>query len=132
MSAVLKKDRKIYQRVIISETLIFVFLSIITIVCNFNVGVLVSLGFLCGFLPQCFFLFFVLFLREPQQNAKKVTALYYGEALKLIITIALVVAVFTTYQKIDWTFFVGYFLAIFFNNILPMYLKIKAEKKVKN
>ncbi|MGC7561059.1 ATP synthase subunit I [Pasteurella sp. PK-2025] len=128
MSAVLKQGKKIYQKAIISEALLFILLSIITIVYDFDAGVSVSLGFVCGFLPQCFFIFFVLFRRESQPIANKMTALYYGEAFKIALTIVLFIAVFTTYKKIDYVFFIGYFLAIFFNNIFPICLKIKAEK----
>lgn len=128
MSAVLEKSKKIYQKAIISETLLFIFLSIITITYDFDAGVFVSLGFICGFLPQCFFIFFVLFRRESQPIANKMTALYYGEAFKIAISIVLFIAVFTAYKKIDLVFFIGYFLAILLNNIVPIYLKVKAEK----
>lgn len=128
MSKVLEQSKKMYQKALFIEVLFFSFLSIFTISYHFEIGVLISLGFLCGFLPQCFFLFFVLFRHRFYRVDYKITSLYYGEAFKIALTIVLITTVFITYKKINWLFFVGYFFALLLNNIFPMYLKFKADK----
>lgn len=128
MSKILKKSKKMYQKALLIEVLFFSLSSIFAISYQFDVGVTISLGFFCGFLPQCFFLFFVLFRPQSSQIENKITSLYYGEAFKIAFTIILITIVFITYKEINWLFFVGYFFALLLNNVVPIYLKFKADK----
>ncbi|EJS87595.1 F0F1 ATP synthase subunit I, partial [Pasteurella multocida subsp. multocida str. Anand1_cattle] len=60
------------------------------------------------------------FFYKKQQFSNKLTTFYGGEAVKFISTIFCIVLAFKLFNSMHFiAFFVGYFITIVLNNILP-------------
>ncbi|AAK03571.1 ATP synthase subunit I [Pasteurella multocida] len=86
----------------------------------------VAISFILGssaiFIPHCLFVWFVFFTKK-QQFSNKLTTFYGGEAVKFISTIFLIVLAFKLFNSMHFiAFFVGYFITIVLNNILPFFI----------
>lgn len=119
MSAVINRSRQQYKKALIWETGIILTLSF----CAFFGGIALASsllsGLLASFLPHCLFVYWI-FFREPAKNASKMSAFYRGEGLKWGATILLIVASFKLLPELHLiAFFVGYFLALCLNIVLP-------------
>ena len=80
-----------------------------------------SLGFISAFVPFCAFAYIVFF--RKQDFSTKLTAFYRGEALKFILTIVLVGVSFEWLSISHFIlFFIGFFVALVLNNIIPFLL----------
>ena len=80
-----------------------------------------GLGFICAFVPFCVFTYIVFF--GKQDFSTKLTALYRGEAMKFMLTIVLVSVFFKWFYISHFIlFFIGFFVALVLNNIIPFLL----------
>ncbi|TCP97292.1 ATP synthase protein I [Cricetibacter osteomyelitidis] len=130
MSAILKRTKKMYRKVILIELLCFITATLLIICYQINDGIAFALGVFSIFVPQCALIFFVYFRRQSQQNMQNMTALYQGEAIKFAITIVLMAGFFSLYQTMNYIFFfVGFIVALVLNNLLPIYFKQKENQK---
>lgn len=122
MSRVLTQTKNRYKKTMLIEISVILILSVLLAFWNRKSAVDFSLGFLCAFLPFCFFVY-VVFYRK-QNLSTKLTALYRGEAIKFILTI-LFIAVSFKWLGVSrfFLFFAGFFMALVLNNLVPFLLK---------
>lgn len=76
-----------------------------------------------GDIYSTLFICLVRFFTKKQQFSNKLTTFYGGEAVKFISTIFLIVLAFKLFNSMHFiAFFVGYFITIVLNNILPFFI----------
>ena len=121
MSRVLTQTKNRYKKTMLTEIGIILVLSVLLAFWNGKSAVDFGLGFLCAFLPFCFFVY-VVFYRK-QNLSTKLTALYRGEAIKFILTI-LFIAVSFKWLGVSrfFLFFAGFLIALVLNNLVPFLL----------
>lgn len=126
MSAVLKRTKKLYQKVMIVELVALVSISLLILFLQpIESTISFFLGGLASFLPQCVFIYWV-FFRNVAKNANKMTAFYRGEGLKWLATIVLLVVMFKGYSSLNLVlFFSGYFVFLLCNSLLPIFIKAR-------
>lgn len=122
MSRVLAQARAKYKKAILIELFFVVVLgSVIALLSDTQSAVDFYLGFFSAFIPFCVFVYVVFYCN--QNLSKKLTALYRGEAIKFVLTILLIIMAFkwllVTYFIV---FFIGFFVALMLNNIIPFLL----------
>ena len=121
MSRVLTQTKNRYKKTILIEIGIILILSVLLAFWNRKSAVDFSLGFLGAFLPFCFFVY-VVFYRK-QNLSTKLTALYRGEIVKFILTIILISVAFKWLVIKEFIlFFIGFFMALMLNNLIPFLL----------
>ena len=122
MSAVINRAKSQYKQALKVEFfLLCVFaLGVSLWKMNFNFSFLG--GALASFLPHLVFVYWV-FFKKSAKNQSKMTAFYRGEGMKWLVTIILVLGCFKLIPALDVVlFFVGYFIALFLNNMIPFVL----------
>lgn len=83
------------------------------------IGVSFLLGALAIAIPHGLFVWLVFFTKK-QQISNKLTTFYRGEAVKFISTIFFIVLAFKLVDSMHViAFFIGYFITIVLNNLLP-------------
>ena len=121
MSRVLTQTKNRYKKTMLIEIGIILILSVLLAFWNRKSAVDFGLGFLCAFLPFCFFVH-VVFYRK-QHLSTKLTALYRGEFVKFILTIILIAVAFKWLVIKEFIlFFIGFFMALMLNNLIPFLL----------
>ncbi|QUC05886.1 ATP synthase subunit I [Aggregatibacter sp. oral taxon 513] len=121
MSRVLTQTKNRYKKTMLTEIGIILVLSVLLAFWNGKSAVDFGLGFLCAFLPFCFFVY-VVFYRK-QNLSTKLTALYRGEIVKFILTIILISVAFKWLVIKEFIlFFIGFFMALMLNNLIPFLL----------
>lgn len=126
MSAVIKQARSKYKISLLIEFFVFISVFALLSIGNYQISLSFLFGALSVFIPYCFFVFLMFFIKQGCINNLKM--FYYGEFVKFILTIVFVVLVFKIFAINFIAFFVGYFFSLLLNNLLPFmvnkYLKI--------
>lgn len=118
MSAVIGKTKRKYQIALSIELLIFIVAFFILFLWQKNNAISFLLGSFAVFIPHCLFVFIVFFINK--KNTHRLMAFYQGGAIKFVCTIILIVVAFKFFTLINYIiFFIGYFLGLLFNNLLP-------------
>ncbi|MFA9488016.1 MULTISPECIES: ATP synthase subunit I [unclassified Mannheimia] len=126
MSAVINKAKSQYRRALGIEVGAILVLAFILFLCKGNMVISFLAGGISSFVPHCVFVYWV-FFRNSAKDRTKMTAFYWGEGIKWAIAIVLMIASFTLIPNLQFlVFFVGYFLALFLNIVLPMFLSRKS------
>ena len=121
MSKVLTQAKNRYQKAIIIESVCLVVLGLFLAIWQGESAVDFCLGFISAFVPFCAFAYIVFF--RKQDFSTKLTALYRGEAMKFMLTIVLVSVFFKWFYISHFIlFFIGFFVALVLNNIIPFLL----------
>lgn len=122
MSVVINRSKKIYCKALLFESLFLLITAVLLAVWYKIEVVSFGLGGISGFVPYCFFVYWI-FFRQTGRQSNRLSAFYKGEIAKWIITIGLVSAIFLFYSELNTiAFFIGYFLSLLLNNLLPMCL----------
>lgn len=121
MSKVLTQAKNRYQKAMMIELICLVVFGLFVALWQGESAVDFSLGFISAFIPFCAFAYIVFF--RKQDFSTKLTAFYRGEALKFILTIVLVGVSFEWLSISHFIlFFIGFFVALVLNNIIPFLL----------
>ncbi|MDP8034122.1 ATP synthase subunit I [Pasteurella atlantica] len=132
MSAVINQAKQTYLKAIRITLYILIVSSISISVVKFNSLSSYILGTVAGFIPHCLFTYWV-FFRKSSQEKQQITVFYTGEAIKWLVTIVLLILIFKFYLKIDViVFFLGYFLILICNSLVPFVIKKEGIKIKKN
>ncbi|MDG6897487.1 hypothetical protein A6A19_05715 [Actinobacillus delphinicola] len=116
MNIVRKTQRK-YKISLIIETVLFISIFFLVYIQNVEMARSFLVGAMSAFFPFLFFVALFFFVKNPQKmNIKR---LYIGEALKLLLTVAFIILFFELFKINFIVFFVGYFISILLNNLLP-------------
>lgn len=119
MSAIIKQVKKKYKIALSIELFIFIVIFAILTASQSIRAVSFLLGSLAIFVPYCMFVFFMFFKKREKTHQLKV--FYRGGAIKFICTIIFIVVAFKSFPTINYVvFFMGYFLALLLNNLLPI------------
>lgn len=122
MSAVINKAKLHYISALKTEFLLLICIFGLLMIWKGEISISFLGGFLSSFLPHCVFVYWI-FLKKTTKNQSKMGDFYRGEGLKWLITILLVVACFKLLPSLHLVlFFVGYLMALFFNNVIPFIL----------
>ncbi len=116
MNIVRKTQRK-YKISLSIEAVLFVSIFFLVYTQNVEMARSFLVGAMSAFFPFLFFVALFFFVKNPQKmNIKR---LYIGEALKLLLTVAFIILFFELFKINSIVFFVGYFISILLNNLLP-------------
>lgn len=121
MSAVINRAKQRYLKAMKWEIIVILvcFAGIIAVQRELNFSFLA--GAISSFLPHCVFVYWVFF--KSAKNQQKMTAFYWGEAMKWIVAILLIILSFIFLPQLNvLVFFAGYFLALLLNILLPVVL----------
>ncbi|MGC6405934.1 ATP synthase subunit I [Bisgaard Taxon 45] len=119
MSQVIDQARKKYKMTLWVELGVLLTSFVCLIGYNWLIGISFLLGALAIAIPHSLFVWFVFFTKK-QQISNKLTTFYRGEAVKFISTIFFIVLAFKLVDSIHViAFFIGYFITIVLNNLLP-------------
>lgn len=122
MSAIIEKAKKEYKLAFIAELLIFFVVFLTLFLWQRNIAISFGLGALSAVLPHGFFTFFVFAKKYSVDGSLK--AFYCGEAIKFLLTIILIIGAFKLFLLMNFiAFFMGYFLALLLNNLLPFLVR---------
>lgn len=120
MSTVITQTKNFYVKAIPVFALILFVLSTVATMINSNVGVAFLGGCLSAFLPFCLSVYWVFF--RQRANGTAVSVFYWAEGLKWVTTIILILLVFQFIES-HLAFFVGYFITLIGNTVLPFLMK---------
>lgn len=127
MSAIVQQAKLHYRKVLIIELILISAVSFLCFLLKKSVAVSLLLGFLSAFLPYLCFVYCVFFSRFST-NTHKMKPFYWGEGIKWITTIILITVIFITYKSIDFiAFFIGYFVILMTNIVLPIIVKSNSK-----
>ncbi|QIW15127.1 hypothetical protein A4G20_01560 [Pasteurellaceae bacterium RH1A] len=127
MSAVIKRAKQDYLKLLKIELALLVITSLILALVKGWVAISFVLGCLAGFVPYCVFVYWIFFRQKSAKNRSPMTAFYQGEGIKWVLTILLIIVVLKGYPQRDLgLFFSGYFLMLFTTSFLPLVAKLKA------
>lgn len=123
MSAIIQRAKKSYQKILKIEVGILVGALLVAGGLGADMRSFL-LGALAGFLPQCLFVYWI--FRSTRHQTQQLGAFYKAEGLKWALAVILLVIVLTSYVALSSAvFFVGYFLAILLNSLLPIFFNAK-------
>ncbi|MDP8079455.1 ATP synthase subunit I [Phocoenobacter skyensis] len=132
MSAVINQAKQTYLKAIKITLYVLVVVAIGVGIVRFNSLPSYILGTIASFIPHCLFTYWV-FFRTASPKKQQITVFYMGEAIKWLATIVLLILVFKFYLKIDVIiFFLGYFLILICNSLVPFVVKTKGIEVQKN
>lgn len=121
MSKVVAQAITRYKKAILIEFCTMAIISGFLFIWQQKSAVDFSLGFLSALIPFGLFIYTAFF--HTQHFAKKLTALYRAETLKFTCTIVLIVISFKCLNVTHFiSFFVGFFVALIMNNLVPFLL----------
>ncbi len=127
MSAVINRAKQHYAKSLKVEGVILLLISIGLLGVKGNVSISFLTGSLASFLPFGLFVYWV-FFKKSAKNSQNLTAFYWGEGIKWMATIILLIIGFTAIPHLHiWAFFVGYFLALLLNNVIPFMLSRQTQ-----
>lgn len=122
MSAVIGKTKQHYIRSLKIELFLLISIFSLLLIMKGEIGFSFLGGFLSSFLPHCLLVYWI-FFKKTTNNQYTIRELYQGEGLKWFVTILLVTLCLKLYASLHVVlFFVGYFVALFFNNVIPFIL----------
>ena len=122
MSAVINRAKQRYIKAIKWEATIifFSFFAVIAVQSELNFSFLA--GAISSFLPHCVFVYWIFFKLAKFQQ--KMTAFYWGEGMKWLMTMVLIILSFILLPALKVLFFfAGYFVALLLNIVLPVVLE---------
>lgn len=123
MSAVISSAKRVYRQVLIYQGSFLASISIVLSLIQWQIALAFGVGSLAAFLPFCLFVFWVFFRTKSVQTSHTVKAFYWGEALKWGATIIWIILIFTMLPELNHLFFfVGYFVGLLGNMVLPIWL----------
>ncbi|AAP95027.1 F0F1 ATP synthase subunit I [[Haemophilus] ducreyi] len=123
MSAVINKAKQHYLMALKLESGILFAIFCMLLILEGSLSFSWLGGCLASFLPYCLFVYWI-FFKKSAKNQSKMAAFYRGEGLKWLATILLVVAAFKLIPELHRVlFFVGYFVALLLNNVIPFVLQ---------
>lgn len=126
MSAVINKAKSQYKQALSVEVSIILMLTFVLFLWKGYVSISFLAGGVSSLLPHSVFVYWV-FFRNSAKDRTKMTAFYWGEGVKWVVAIILMIASFTLIPDFQFlVFFVGYFLALFLNIALPMLFSRKS------
>ncbi|WP_443091747.1 ATP synthase subunit I [Basfia succiniciproducens] len=119
MSRIIGQAKRKYKKTFVSEFGLFMFFCLILLPWQWQSAVSFGLGFLSAFLPFVVFVLMVFFRKQIYSN--QMTMFYRGEAIKFALTIIFVILCFKLFILMNFiVFFIGYFVALILNNVLPL------------
>ncbi|AHG74534.1 H(+)-transporting two-sector ATPase, F(0) subunit I [Mannheimia varigena USDA-ARS-USMARC-1296] len=122
MSTVINKAKSQYRKALMLEAGILVFITLGFFLGFGYAGFSFLVGSLASFIAHCVFVYWV-FFRNSAKDLTKMTAFYRGEGIKWLVTILWIVACFKWIPNLNFVlFFVGYFIALLLNNLIPFVL----------
>lgn len=128
MSAVISQTKQFYRKALAWQAVGLVGISAVSVLFVGMAAGSFFAGLLCAFLPFCAFTYWVFFRQIAQPAAHRMAVFYRAEALKWLLTIILVVAAIKLVPQFDYiVFFVGYFLGLSGNIVLPIWFKRSAK-----
>lgn len=123
MSLVIQKARKKYKLSLMFEVIFFVITLALYFFLQNEQIISFFLGGIAVFLPHCFFVLFVFFIKQNIKSPLK--KLYLSELIKFIFTILFIVIILKSFSVSIIAFLVGYVVGILLNNILPFFIGTK-------
>ncbi|MDG2939172.1 ATP synthase subunit I [Bisgaard Taxon 10/6] len=127
MSRVIGQARQQYKKALIVELGGLMFFFLLLCLWQWKSAVSFGLGFLSAFLPFAVFVLIVFFRKATYSTG--MTAFYRGEAIKFGLTVICIIACFKLFATMNFiVFFMGYFVALILNNLLPVLI----GKKIKS
>lgn len=125
MSLVFANTRVLYKRAFRLEFFCIILASLL-VKCFFSEQFIsFVIGSLIAFIPQIAFIVYALYFKHQAPVADKAKVLYQSEGIKLVLTIILFAFSFSLLQLKPLGLFVGYFIFIILNNLLPTLLNLK-------
>ncbi|WP_044469506.1 ATP synthase subunit I [Mannheimia massilioguelmaensis] len=125
MSSVFIQTKNVYKKTFLIE-FFFIFIGTwITYFCFTDQVFSFLFGALIAVLPQIAFIGYALYLKGNQPVENKVKVLYQSEVLKLVLTVILFIIAFYFFALKSMALFLGYFIFIVLNNLLPALLNSK-------
>lgn len=135
MSAVINKAKQDYLRAIKIALAIFLLSAVVVFMIQSNSVLPFILGGSVNLIAHCVFVYWIFYFSA--KKTQQLTAFYKGEALKWAVTIILFIVMLktnsATYSTMNFlVFFLGFFLMLMCNSLLPFVLaglKQKANLK---
>ena len=105
------------------------FFTLIVVFFELKSAVDFSLGFLTLFIPNTIFAFKLFIVNKSFINAEtKLLFFYFGELIKLILVLALMIIFSKLYYSLHWlTYLFGIFVSLKVVYLLPMYMRNKVR-----
>lgn len=125
MSAVISSAKKVYLQALIYESVFFVVISLGLVGVKWQIALSFGAGSLVALLPFGLFVYWFFFRHREERHSHKdkMRAFYYGEMLKWLLTIVLMILSFRFIPTLSILFFfVGYFIGLITNIMTPMWL----------
>lgn len=125
MSIEINNTKKLYQKVFLVE--LGLLISALIGFYFFEPAMIKSVlfGFLVAFIPHLIFTLFVIYKAKKSNVNKKLSILFQGEGIKLILTILGCIMVFKYSTIKIGVFFAVFFATLLFNGMLPILLNKK-------
>ena len=124
MSIILKNAKILYKKSLVIEFFCLVFFILMFSFFYKEQAESCLLGVLAAFLPQVVFASYFLHFQQNQAVQNKAKLLYKSECLKIGLAVCLFVLVFLLFDVKPLGLFVGYFLTITLNSLLPIVLTV--------
>ncbi|WP_439257477.1 ATP synthase subunit I [Lonepinella sp. BR2271] len=129
MSAVLQQAQNLYKKVYIAE--LTVLMIAFLLLCYFDkpMAYAFSFGYLVVLIPSFVVMFLALSYAKKNNKPIKTTLFYSLEAIKfLFVMLLIVISIKYLITNNQFTFFVGFFVAILLNSLLPLVLNIFKQR----
>lgn len=122
MSRIIQQAKIQYRKAIQIELVIMLLLACFFAFWQMRNGIDFLFGFLSALLPFSVFVYMVFY--RKQQLSTKLNTFYRGEAIKFVLTIALIILSFKWLLVTNFViFFSGFFIALMLNNLIPFLLR---------
>lgn len=125
MSIEINNTKKLYQKVFLVELVLFVFTMIGCYLFDPEMSKSVLFGFLVAFIPHLIFTLFFIHKAKKGNISNKLSVLFQGEGIKLLLTILGCIIVFKYSIVKIGVFFAVFFATLLFNGMLPILLNKK-------
>lgn len=127
MSAVINQAKQHYVKALKIEVMLLLLFSLGLFFWQANWGVSLLAGSFAAYLPFGLFVYWV-FFKKSAKSQSKMTAFYWGEGVKWITTILLLIFSLKGIPDLHiLSFFAGYFLALLLNNLIPFVLSKRTQ-----
>lgn len=127
MSTVINQAKQHYVKALKIEIMLLLLFSLGLFLWQANFGCSLLAGGFAAYLPFGLFVYWVFFKKSAKAQSK-MTAFYWGEGLKWVATILLLII------SLKWipdlhilSFFAGYFVALLLNNLIPFVLSKRTQ-----
>ncbi|WP_439234603.1 ATP synthase subunit I [Lonepinella koalarum] len=127
MSAVLQRAQKLYKKVYLIEIVVLIAIFGILFLYNNDFAYAFSIGFLVIFVPSVFVIYIAFFVKKGKPI--DITLFYRLEAIKFLFAIILIViSIKYLITNNILVFFIGFFVALALNSLLPFILNIFKQR----